>query len=91
MRRLSNKRIDPITGIEYNTEVNPPKTEQVAARLMTRKEDEAPAVKKRFAAWTQNIVLIEEAYKSKILVTSADKTVEYLTENIHQAIENPVF
>jgi hypothetical protein len=30
---------------------------------MTRKEDEAPAVKKRFAAWTQNVVLIEEAYK----------------------------
>jgi len=29
IRRLSNKRIDPLTGTTYNTEVDPPKSEVV--------------------------------------------------------------
>jgi len=34
VRRLMNKRIDPHTGITYNTEVNPPKSELVNSRLV---------------------------------------------------------
>ncbi len=51
VRRLGNKRIDPLTGNEYNTEVNPPKTEEVANRLVIRKEDEGTNVKKRYNVW----------------------------------------
>jgi len=51
VRRLGNKRIDPLTGNEYNTEVNPPKTEEVANRLVIRKQDEGPNVKKCYNVW----------------------------------------
>lgn len=34
VRRLLNKRIDPLTGIHYNTEVHPPKSELVNSRLI---------------------------------------------------------
>jgi adenylate kinase len=40
VRRRNNKRVDPHTGIYYNTEVNPPKSEVVNARLVHQKEDE---------------------------------------------------
>jgi hypothetical protein len=33
VRRLGNKRVDPLTGDLYNTEINPPKEEKVASRL----------------------------------------------------------
>lgn len=33
VRRLGNKRVDPLTGDLYNTEINPPKDEKVASRL----------------------------------------------------------
>ena len=38
VRRMSNKRLDPETGIEYNLEVNPPGDELVAQRLIEKKE-----------------------------------------------------
>lgn len=34
VRRLNNKRVDPHTGICYNTEVNPPKSEIINSRLV---------------------------------------------------------
>lgn len=91
VRRLGNKRIDPLTGNEYNTEVNPPKTEEVANRLVQRKEDEGANARKRFNVWSQNISLLEESYKNVLLVTASDKSIESVMENIHSSIENPIF
>lgn len=39
VRRLSNRRLDPLTGELFNTEVNPPKSDSQAARLIQNKED----------------------------------------------------
>jgi len=51
VRRLGNKRIDPLNGDEYNIEINPPSNEEVENRLIIRKQDEAAEVKKRFHSW----------------------------------------
>ena len=52
VRRLSNRRIDPHTGTYYNLEINPPKEEQVASRLIELHEDKEEVVKSRFGVWT---------------------------------------
>jgi len=91
VRRLSNKRIDPFTGNEYNTEINPPRSEEVANRLVTRKEDDSSIVKKRYNIWSQNVSMLEDNYKNVLLPTGSDKSVETVMENIHSAIENPIF
>lgn len=51
IRRLRNKRIDPVTGITYNTEVDPPKSEAINSRLASMKEDSEENVRKRYFAW----------------------------------------
>lgn len=51
VRRITNRRIDPQTGIYYNLEVFPPKEEAVAARLIELLEDREAVVRKRFQSW----------------------------------------
>lgn len=45
IRRLSNRRIDPTTGIYYNLEVYPPKDEAIASRLIEQAEDKDKIVR----------------------------------------------
>ncbi len=91
MRRLMNKRVDPQTGLTYNTEINPPKSEAINSRLVQQKEDAEAFVRKRYTAWNLNISSIEEAYKNVLLSCPSDKMVESIADQIADAILNPVF
>ena len=86
VRRLNNKRVDPHTGICYNTEVNPPKSEVVNARLVQQKEDEETNVRKRYVAWNANISNLEEAFKNVLLSCPSDKMIESIADQIADAI-----
>jgi hypothetical protein len=48
VRRISNRRIDPTTGIYYNLEINAPKDEATASRLTELTEDKEKVVRQRF-------------------------------------------
>ena len=91
IRRLGNKRLDPVTGHCYNTEVNPPKSEVVNARLVQQKEDSEANVRKRYVQWNANISTLEEAFKNVILSCPSDKMIESIADQIADAIQNPVF
>ena len=51
IRRLTNRRIDPTTGIYYNLEADPPKDEATGSRLIELVEDRNLIVKQRFNVW----------------------------------------
>jgi adenylate kinase len=51
VRRLSQRRVDSQTGIYYNLDINPPKEESVASRLVELHEDKESVVRHRFAIW----------------------------------------
>ena len=91
IRRIGNRRLDPRTGELYNTEVDVPKSEDVVASLVKRPEDSEANVRKRYHSWNQNISLLEESFKNCLLATASDKTVEAVSEQIMEAVENPVF
>ena len=88
VRRLNNKRVDPTTGIFYNIEVNPPKSEIVNARLVQRKEDEEGNVRKRFVAWNTNVSALEDAYKDCLQTCPSDKMIESVADQIQESIQN---
>ena len=67
VRRLTNRRVDPHTGMYYNLEVFPPKEETVAARLIELQEDKEAIVRKRFEVWNGQVSNIEEAFKNMLL------------------------
>jgi adenylate kinase len=91
IRRISNRRIDPTTGIYYNLEVFPPKDEATASRLIELLEDKERVVRQRFSIWNQQISNIEEAFKSQLLNVQSDKPVDHITDLICDAIQNPIF
>ena len=91
VRRLSNRRVDPQTGISYNLEINPPKEEAIAARLIELHEDKEKVVRTRVGIWNQGVSNIEEAFKNMLLNVQSDKPVEQITELICDAIQNPIF
>lgn len=47
IRRLGNRRVDPVTGEVFNLEVNPPSDESTSARLIELPEDSREVVEKR--------------------------------------------
>lgn len=49
VRRLSNRKLDPKTGIRYNMEINPPSDEDIMNRLIDPQEDKYNVIKNRFA------------------------------------------
>jgi adenylate kinase len=51
IRRISNRRVDPTTGVYYNLEVFPPKDEATASRLIELNEDKEKVVRQRFSIW----------------------------------------
>ena len=91
VRKLSNRRIDPLTGEYFNVEMNPPKFNAQAERLITLKEDEEENIKKRYGVWSDNINKLEENYKNCLLSVSTDRLVEQVFDTIKDAIENPIF
>ena len=90
LRRLSNRRVDPATGLFYNLEINPPKDEATASRLIEMAEDKEEVVMKRFAVWNTLVPNIEENFKNTLLNVQSDKPYEQLTELICDAIMNPI-
>jgi len=65
-RRLNNRRIDPITGVHYNLEVNPPSDEQTSTRMIEFKEDNEAVIEKKCGAWKNSLPLVEESFRSQI-------------------------
>lgn len=91
VRKLAQRRVDPMTGELFNMEINPPKIDSQSIRLVARKEDEEDIVRKRFETWNTNITQLEENFKNCLLSVTTDRLVEQVFDQIKEAVENPIF
>ena len=91
IRRLTNRRIDPTTGVYYNLEIFPPKDEATASRLIELTEDGEANVRSRCNQWAEHVPNLEEAFKNMLLNVQSDKAIEQITDLICDAIQNPIF
>lgn len=64
---MTNRRVDPTTGIYYNLEINPPKDEATSSRLTELTEDKEAIVKSRCNLWNEHVANLEEAFKNILL------------------------
>ena len=48
LKRVEARKMDPLTGNVYNTDLNPPRDEAVTARLVSLVEDSSAVHKKKF-------------------------------------------
>jgi len=81
IERVVGRRTDPVTGKIYHLTFSPPETEEIAARLTQRSDDDAEKVKTRVAAYHNNINAIIDSYRSimKRLDGTQNKTVVFST------------
>jgi hypothetical protein len=75
----------------FNLETNQAKTEEQANRLEVLKSDEEPIVRKRFDNWQEVINSIEEEFKACLLTITSDRLLDQVSDQIADAIQNPVF
>lgn len=91
VNKLQARRIDPMTGELFNTEVNPPRFESQSLRLQRLPGDAEDLIRKRYQTWTENITMLEENFKNCLLSVSAERLVDQVFDTIREAIERPIF
>ena len=82
--------MDPNTGTMYNLEVNPPGDEGTSSRLVGLPEDEKEIVEKRYNHFKVANIMLEEAFRESCQNMNSEKTIEEMTDQIVDAIQNPL-
>jgi len=76
--------MDPDTKQIYHVEFNPAPTEEIANRLVIRKDDNEDALKKRLEEYHNNIQLIKDFYGNdlKLDIINANRDVEEVYSDV---------
>ena len=82
VRRLGQRRVDPHTGEVYDQDYNKPTSQVVQARLVADRADEEAPVRRRFAAWSENVSNLEEHFRGVMKSVSAEKIIESISDDV---------
>ncbi len=74
IRRLSNRRTDPITHEIYNLITNPPGPEVDQSKLEQREDDTEPVIRKRLAAYRASTEPLLDVLRSESKLVEIDGT-----------------
>lgn len=74
VERISGRVLDPETGASYHLTYNPPPTEEIARRCITRSDDNADTVRVRLQNYHDNCNEVTAALGSACEVVEADGT-----------------
>jgi len=89
LKRIRDRRVDPLTDRTYNLELNPPKDPEILNRLIARNDDEVEYFKSRLEKYERDCKKVVFMYPSEILkVVKADKPIEHLLEEILEFINS---
>jgi len=86
VRRLSNRRVDPETGVEYNLEVNPPSDEPTSNRMIEMLADLEGPTRKKYENWRNQKPWIEENFRTAIKEIQADRTIDEMRDVLSDEI-----
>lgn len=89
LKRVADKKIDPVTGISYSPN-DLPSSNEIQERLQANTEDKEDTVKKRYRIWDDFIGKIEEVYGKQLFTIRTDyATPTEITEQISEIVQNP--
>lgn len=92
IKRLTSRRLCPNCGRNYNIYTMKPKFDEQCdicnTKLVTRKDDELPTVKKRLQVYKKDTVPLIKYYTQKKLLTKIDasKSIDEVTKEIYEII-----
>ncbi|XP_074747422.1 adenylate kinase 8 isoform X2 [Strix uralensis] len=89
MERLSQRRIDPVTGERYHTTFRPAPTPEIQARLRHNPRDKEENIEKRVETYYRNAKELEDFYEDAFYV-NADQDPYVIFEFIESCIIKPL-
>ncbi|NXJ16411.1 KAD8 kinase, partial [Odontophorus gujanensis] len=89
IERLSQRRIDPVTGERYHMTLRPAPTPNIQARLKQNPKDKEENIAKRVDTYHRNIKELEEFYEDAFHV-NADQDPHPIFEFIESCIIKPL-
>uniref|UniRef100_A0A8C0ICB6 Nucleoside-diphosphate kinase n=1 Tax=Bubo bubo TaxID=30461 RepID=A0A8C0ICB6_BUBBB len=89
MERLSQRRIDPVTGERYHTTFRPAPTPEIQARLRQNPRDKEENIEKRVETYYRNAKELEDFYEDAFYV-NADQDPYVIFEFIESCIIKPL-
>jgi len=85
--RISGRRLDPQTGNTYHITYNPPKDDEVKARLVQRSDDTVDKIKVRLQAYHENLKGILKQFQGIIVPVKGDQQKELVTDAVLSALD----
>ena len=67
LKRIEARKVDPLTGNVYNLDLDPPSDDAVTKRLISLKEDDAKVTKKKYKAYVDYQIQLEDQFKGDIV------------------------
>ncbi|XP_054076511.1 adenylate kinase 8 isoform X1 [Rissa tridactyla] len=89
MERLSQRRIDPVTGERYHTTFRPAPTPEIQARLRQHPRDKEENIEKQLETYYRNVKELEDFYEDAFYV-NADQDPHVVFEFIESCIIKPL-
>uniref|UniRef100_A0A8U7NK07 Adenylate kinase 8 n=1 Tax=Corvus moneduloides TaxID=1196302 RepID=A0A8U7NK07_CORMO len=89
MERLSQRRIDPVTGERYHTTFRPAPTPEIQARLRQNPKDQEENIEKHLEIYYRNVKALEDFYQDAFYV-NADQDPYAVFEFIESCIIKPL-
>lgn len=86
VRRLKNRRIDPMTGQLFNVDIHHKIPTVQEQRLTKLKQDCEEVVVKRFDVWQDVVQNIEEEFKGKLVTINSERPIGMVTGELADAI-----
>uniref|UniRef100_A0A0G4HF20 Adenylate kinase n=1 Tax=Chromera velia CCMP2878 TaxID=1169474 RepID=A0A0G4HF20_9ALVE len=85
--RITNRRIDPVTGDIYNMKTKPPPNEKVAKRLVQRKDDTVEAIKTRLEAYRGECDAVVSCFENVLTKVDGNRKADTVFTDIRSAID----
>ncbi len=90
VRRLSGRRVDPVTGKVYHTEANPAPTAEIRRRLVQRATDQEAAIVSRLESYQATIPAIINFFGEKVHHIDGSLEVRNVSEHLQGTLSNLV-
>lgn len=90
MPRALGRRVDPVTGKIYHMISNPPPSDEIAERLITRKDDTEECVKNRQKELHDNVEAFKETYKNKIVIIDGNQDPQMVFEELDDCLSHNI-
>jgi adenylate kinase len=87
VERVVGRRIDPVSGKIYHMKFNPPKDEEIMARLVQRSDDTDEKVKVRLEQFHSNVAAVKGRYADIAIEVDGTKKPEVVSVMITKSID----